>query len=71
MDAALVECHSGFTYAERPTALYWQGQRLEVEEILSSWRGTGGRGFRVETVDHQIFDLFYNEQKDNWHITDF
>ena len=27
----LVECHSGFSYAEKPVALTWEGQRLEVQ----------------------------------------
>ena len=33
----LVECHSGFTYAERPVALTWEGQRLEITRILAEW----------------------------------
>ena len=26
----LVECHSGFTYADKPVALTWEGRRLEI-----------------------------------------
>jgi hypothetical protein len=28
---ATVECRSEFTYAERPVAVHWQGERLEIE----------------------------------------
>ena len=38
-----VECHSGFEYAERPIALTWEGQRLEIAAIESTWRIPGGK----------------------------
>lgn len=64
----LVECHSGHTYADRPTALYWQGDRLEVVEIEARWRIPGGRKFRVRTETGQRFELFYGEMFDEWRI---
>jgi hypothetical protein len=63
-----VECHSGYEYAERPLALNWQGQRLEVREILSRWRSPGIKGFRVRTDDDRIFELLYVEAEDQWQI---
>ncbi|MGQ0604770.1 MAG: hypothetical protein ACT4QE_24075 [Anaerolineales bacterium] len=64
----LVECHSGSEYAERPTALHWQGQRLEVAEVEARWRIPGGRKFRVRTSDGQVFELLYVELYDEWRI---
>ena len=29
--SGLVECHSGYDYASRPVAFYWDGQRVEIE----------------------------------------
>lgn len=63
-----VECHSGFTYAERPTALYWEDNRLAIEEIEAQWRIPGGRKFRVRTEDDRRFELFYGEMYDEWRI---
>ncbi len=63
-----VECHSGFEYAERPTALRWEGQRLEVEAILDQWRISGGKCFRVRVTDGRVFELFYGELYDEWRI---
>jgi hypothetical protein len=63
-----VECRSDSEYAERPVALYWQEQRLEIVEILSRWRTQAGKGFRVRTADEQIFDLAYNEIAADWQI---
>lgn len=66
--AELVECHSGFTYAERPTALRWDGERLIIREIVEAWRIPGGRKFRVVTEDERSFELFYGELYDEWRI---
>lgn len=64
----LVECHSGYTYAERPLAFSWEGRRLEIKEITKEWRIPGGRCFRVLTGDGQTFELFYGELYDEWRI---
>ena len=64
-----VECHSEATYAERPTAVNWQGQRLLVSEVLASWRVPEGVRFRVRTEDDQIFELVYDEASDIWLVS--
>ena len=66
MSAELVECHSGYTYAERPIALQWDGDRLVVEEIEDQWRIPGGRKFRVRVEDGRTFELFYGELYGDW-----
>ena len=63
-----MECHSGHTYAERPVALRWEGQRLEIERIEAEWFTPGGRRFRVRTRDGRIFELSYSELDDKWLI---
>ena len=61
-----VECVSSGTYAERPIALWWAGERQEVRVIENQWRTPVGVGFRVRTVKGQIFELFYGENEDEW-----
>jgi hypothetical protein len=63
-----VECRSDSEYAERPLAVNWQGRRIEVAEIVASWRGPGEKGFRVKTVEGSAFDLAYHEIPDEWYI---
>jgi len=63
-----VECHSGYTYAERPSALYWRNERLEIDRIDAQWRSLEGKHFRVTTRDGQVFELVYEEQSDVWRI---
>ncbi|MFH2102414.1 MAG: hypothetical protein ABIJ39_03555 [Chloroflexota bacterium] len=66
--SANVECHSGYSYADRPVALTWQGQRLAITAILERWRTPDGSSFRVGTEDDREFILSYSEQDDRWHI---
>ena len=68
MSEPLVECHSGYTYGERPIALRWQAERLLVQQIETRWRIPGGRGFRVRTEDGQVFELVYTEFSAEWQI---
>jgi hypothetical protein len=45
-----VECYSGYTYAQEPRVVEWQGQRYEIKRILKRWRTPQGPGFRVEVA---------------------
>jgi hypothetical protein len=64
----IVECRSDTSYAERPMAFYWQGQRLVVAALLASWRTPQEKWFRVSLPDGQIFELGYSEDLDRWNI---
>ena len=64
----IVECHSEYEYAEKPVALIWGGQRMEIAEILERWRIPGAKCFRVRTADRQVFELLYGELYDEWRI---
>lgn len=66
--AGAVECHSGYTYGERPVAFEWRGRRLRVAEVEATWRLPDGRAFRLRTDDGQVFELSYSEPDDVWHI---
>jgi hypothetical protein len=68
MSSDLVECYSGQTFAERPLALYWDGERLKITEILSRWRTPGDIHFIVRIGDGRIFYLAYNETEDLWSV---
>jgi hypothetical protein len=64
-----VECHSGFTYAEKPVALTWENRRLEIITIPAQWRSPERRHFRVRTSNGQDFELSYGEADNEWQIT--
>lgn len=64
-----VECLSGHTYAERPIALWWDGERLNIVEIEARWRIPGGCRFRVQAENGQFFDLCYVELQDEWQVS--
>lgn len=64
----LVECRSDDQYAQRPTAIYWDGVRLAVDTVLAEWRTPEDKGFRVLTKDFRVFDVFFNQAQDRWKI---
>ena len=68
LSGTLVECHSSYKYAERPTALYWESQRLEIAAVEANWHTPGGEHFRVRTTDGQTFELHYAERDDRWSV---
>jgi hypothetical protein len=63
-----VECYSGARYGERPTALVSEQTRLEVSEILKSWRSPTGIIFQVLTEDGQSFELIFEENSAQWNV---
>jgi hypothetical protein len=63
-----VECYSGAQYAEKPCALNWQGQRLEISVIQAEWRTPVSHYFRVKTQDGQAFELAYFDLNNEWTI---
>ncbi len=63
-----VECYSGHTYAQRPRAFTWRGQRYQVEAVERTWRTPQGSCFLVRTQESSVFELVYDEQKDAWFL---
>ena len=66
--SARVECHSGYTYGERPLAFTLDGRRHLVASIVDRRRTPEGTAFRVTTSDGEVFDLIYLPQQDEWLI---
>ena len=63
-----VFCHSGSTYAERPVALVWEGERLEIKSVAGQYNSPDGFHFRVQTFDGRFFGLYYDNFSDEWRI---
>lgn len=64
-----VECRSDYRYAQRPVALYWQGERLEISKVEGEWRIPEGQRFQVRVPDGHSFLLYYNEAQDEWQVS--
>jgi len=63
-----VQTRSGFTYAEIPLTLTWEGIRLNVAEVLTQARIPEGLRFHVRTTGDRFFTLTYGEMNDEWQI---
>lgn len=70
MITMLVECHSGYAYADRPVAFEWQSERFEIKAIITEWRTPDSKHFQVSTIDEQIFELAYDFARDKWEVID-
>jgi len=69
LSKSMVECYAGSTYPERPLSFTWHGTHYEVCDIIDRRRQPAGIGFLVRcTPGNALFDLFYNETKDQWQI---
>jgi hypothetical protein len=65
-----VECHSGYTYADRPIALISKGQKRQIVEILTRWQIPGAHCFRVRVDDGAVVELCYDEVSDEWQVVE-
>jgi hypothetical protein len=54
-----VSFFSGHTYAQRPVAFTWDGQKYQVETVLSEWKTPDGKIFLVRTTGGEEFELVY------------
>lgn len=63
-----VECHSGYRYAERPTAIQWEGIHLPINEIISEAHTPHTHLFWVKVEDGRTLKLTYDELLDAWDI---
>lgn len=68
MSAVRVEAYAGASYPERPTAVWWQDQRLEVEQVVRSWRTPDGLHFLVEIEEIGRAELIYHYEDGGWKI---
>lgn len=61
-----VECHAGYSGCDYPTALVWEGQRLEISAVLAEWREPQAKCYRVQTDDTSQFALRFEDNE--WQI---
>lgn len=66
MKAARVVCRSEYEYAQRPVAVWLNGERLAVEAVEAEWRTAGGKSFRVRCAGGTWMTLIYDEDGESW-----
>lgn len=65
-----VKCYSGYTYAQQPRSFLWLGKEYEVSFIQKEWQEPSKRFFQIRTQDERLFELCYNENQDQWLVTE-
>jgi hypothetical protein len=64
----VVECLSSPVYPGNPVRLTWEGERLEIADILSRWQTPDMLYFRVRTRNLRKFELSYRPAEEAWRI---
>jgi hypothetical protein len=64
-----VECYSGSEYASRPTAIFYNGQRMIISRVLSEEYTPDSKRFQVVLEDGRPLMLEYRELTDTWMYT--
>ena len=72
--STLVTCHSGRSYADRPTSFLWNQERYEITNIEREWLEPGEKHFIVQAIkaetlqDEKRFEICYHTQEDIWRL---
>ncbi len=66
--SVLVECYSGYAYAQEPRAFTFEDERRTVIAVRKRWREPTGPCFEVLADDATVYVLVYNEIADQWLI---
>jgi hypothetical protein len=64
----IVQCTSGFRYAEKPVSFQFAEQTHQVTRILSESKSEEGYRFLVLTGQDEIFQLLYDEYQEQWSV---
>ena len=64
----IVECRSDYDYPGRPQAIWYQGKKFSVKEVLNTWRTLLGKHFQIVIEDERVFECVYSEANDIWEI---
>jgi hypothetical protein len=68
MTCPTVECYSGYTYAQEPRAVIWQGRRYPVIRVEQRWRVPGCLVFHLRAQTGALFRVKYHEAEDQWAV---
>ncbi len=70
-----VECYAGYKADETPRRFLWEGQWLEVAEVLDRWYQAAGNPewpiadyFKVLAADGHEYLLKHDREADDWHL---
>ncbi len=64
-----VECQSGFSFCDHPTAIVWEGQHLAIKNIEAEWRDPVTKYYHILTENGARFEIQFHESEDCWSIT--
>jgi hypothetical protein len=71
-----VECYAGYKAEETPRRFLWEGQWIEVVEVLDRWQQGAGNPewpaadyFKVLGTDQRQYLLKRDHESDEWYLS--
>ena len=64
-----VECHSGYSSCDHPRAIWYQGQRHLVKEIIAEWRTPDEKHYRLLIAGDLILNAVLIGKENIWKVT--
>jgi len=64
--ACQVETYSGSRLHERPRRFTWEGEWLQVRQVLKTWYDPENLHFQVAAENGRVFLLRYARPRDTW-----
>jgi len=63
-----VDCYSGHIVDETPRRFDWQGEAVEVGEIVTRWQEPDYRYFKVRGKNGCLYLLAHNRMSQKWSL---
>ncbi len=63
-----VECISGYSGCDHPSAVWWHGQRQRIKTIYAEWRTPFEKHYRLLTAENYFLEAILNEKENTWKV---
>ena len=63
-----VECNSGYSSCDHPSAIWWQGQRHLVKAIIAEWRTPVEKHYHLLVAEDLFLKAALNEKENIWKV---
>lgn len=64
-----VECYAGYRGEQEPRAFVFEGQRVEIADVIDRWLAPDHRYFKVKDANGRLYILRHDTESGEWAIT--
>jgi hypothetical protein len=63
-----VDCSSGYSSCDHPSAVWWHGQHRLVKAIIAEWRTPVEKHYCLLATENCFLEAVLNEKENTWKI---